>query len=159
MFSKTTVLKKISSLKDVSEFYKYLSGSYSYEVRKQRRKEFKEQFKKDPDIIQALWEKFNMYVALEYATRGNPYFNNLEVAMKLLTCDEGIRYVPSKLRKKEEVMKKYLDRCMTHGFNPEGIIKYVKPNCPHLLENAKWKKYVKTWAKNRPIPINSSINF
>lgn len=158
MFSKTTVLKKIEACSKVGDFYRYLSGSYSWEKKKQREKEFKAQFKNDPDVIGALWKKFNMYVAINYATRGNTFFDNLEIVMKLLSCNEGIRFVSAKWRKKEEVMKKYMGRCMYHEFNPEGIIRYVKPNCPHLLETAKWKKYVKDWTKNRPIPINS-INF
>jgi len=154
MFSKTTVLKKISEY-DKKGFWKYLGANLSWQKKKEREKEFKAQFKKDPDVIGAIFHKYGMYMAMEYGTRGNPFFNNLEVVNKLLGCNEGIRYVPASLRKNEEVMKKYMGRCMYHGFNPEGIIFYVKPNCPHLLETAKWKKYLKDYANKK----TSSFHF
>jgi hypothetical protein len=155
MFNKTTVLKKISENKDVNMFRRYIKGGGNWQAQDIRKKEFKDQFKKDPDVVGAIFHRYGMYVALDYATRANPFFMNKEIVMQLLTCNHGIRYVPAKMRKNEEVMTKYLNRCMSYDFNPEGIIFYVKPNCPKLLETAKWKKYVRDYGKKKA----SSINF
>lgn len=152
MFCKTTVLKKIKA-SSLREFYLYLSGSYSEEKKKQRKKEFKDQFKNDPDVIGALW-KINKYLALGFSSKANPFFDNLEIIMTLLSYSENIKYVPAKWRKKEEVMVKYWNKCMSEGVRGDKVSPLIAKYSPHLLETAKWKKYVKNWEKNRPIPIN-----